>query len=53
MDNSSQGLIVGVIVFLAVFGLNMLKINTIAIAFITVAIALVSMVILRRIMKQK
>ncbi|WP_157051904.1 hypothetical protein [Companilactobacillus kimchiensis] len=49
MDNSTQGLIVGTIVFIAVFALNMLKISNIMIALITVVIALVSIVVLRRI----
>lgn len=51
MDNTTQGLIVGIIVFFAVFGLNLLHVGNIAIALIVVVIALVSMLILRRFSK--
>ena len=49
MDTSTQGIIVGLIVFLAVYGLNLLKVNNVLIVGIVVVIALISMWILKKV----
>ena len=49
MDRSTLGMILGVIVFVAVWVLNMMNVSNILIAVIVAVIALAGWVILRRI----
>ena len=49
MDRSMQGLIMGVVAFIVVFGLSMLKISQTVIGAVLVVAILLSAVIMRRI----
>lgn len=49
MDRSMQGLIMGVVAFIVVFGLSMLKVSQTVIGAVLVVAILLSAVIMRRI----